>query len=54
MPARVQAGQHVFEFGAAGKISGQNFADLVVQDVALLLAHLYETFQPFEFVVKRH
>src|ERR1039458_8200802 len=48
---RVQAGQHVFEFGASRQISGQYFAHLVVQDVALLPAHLYETVQPFEFVL---
>ena len=51
---RVQAGQHVFQVGAAGQIAGQNFADLVVQDVALLLAHLYEPVQPLEFIFKRH
>ena len=46
----VEAGEHVFELGAAGKIAGQDFADLVVQDVALLLAHLYEPLKPVVFV----
>ena len=50
----VQTRQNVVEFGAAADIDGQNFAHLVVQDVALLLAHLYEPFEPPEFVVKRH
>ncbi len=27
----VESGQHVFEFGAAGQVAGQNFADLVVK-----------------------
>ena len=42
----VQTRQHVFEVGAAGQIAGQNFADLIVEDVALFLAHLYETLKP--------
>ena len=50
----VQAGQHVVEFGAARKVRGQNFADFVVQDVALILAHLYEPLQPVKFVFERH
>jgi hypothetical protein len=50
----VQPRQNVVEFGAAADIAGQYFADLVVQDVALLLAHLYEPVKPPEFVVKRH
>ena len=47
---RIQPGQHVFEFGAARDVPGQNFTDLVVQDVALFLAHLYEPLQPLVFV----
>ena len=50
----VQAGQHIVQVGAAGEIAGQNFADLVVQDVAFFLAHLYEPLQPVVFVVYRH
>ena len=50
----VQAGKHVLELGAARQISGQNFADFVVQDVALFLAHLYEPLKPVVFVFKRH
>ena len=50
----IQAGQDVLEFGAAGDIAGQNFADFVVQDVALLLAHLYEPLQPLVFIFQRH
>ena len=47
----VEAGEHVIDVGAAGQIAGQNFADLVVQDVALFLAHLYEPLQPVVFIV---
>ena len=47
----VEAGEHVVEFGAASQIAGQDFADFVVQDVALFLAHLYELLQPVVFIV---
>ena len=47
----VEAGEHVVEVGAAGEIAGQDFADLVVQDVAFFLAHLYEPLKPVVFIV---
>ena len=51
----VEARENIFQFRAAGQLAGgQNLADLVVQDVALLLAHLYEPFQPLEFIFNRH
>ena len=51
----VEAREHILQFRAAGQISGgQNFAHLVVQDVALLLAQLYESFEPLVFVFDRH
>jgi len=50
----VQTGEDVVEFGAAIDIAGQNFTYFVVQDVPLFLTHLYEPFEPVEFVIKRH
>ena len=47
----VAAGEHVVDVGAAGEIAGQDFADLVVQDVAFFLAHLYEPLKPVVFIV---
>ena len=47
----VEAGEHVIDVGAAGEIAGQDFADFVVQDVAFLLAHLYEPLKPVVFIV---
>ena len=50
----IEAGQNVLELGAATEVAGQNFADFVVQDVALLFAHLYEPLQSLELIFQRH
>ncbi len=50
----VQAGEDLVEFRPAVDLAGQNFAHLVVQNVALLLAHLHEPLESIEFIVKRH
>ncbi len=47
----VESGEHIVEIGAAGEIAGQDFAHLVVQDVAFFLAHLYEPLKPVVFIV---
>jgi len=46
----IEPGEHVIDIRAACKIAGQDFADLVVQDVAFILAHLYEPLQPVVFI----
>ncbi len=50
----IEAGQNVLELRADAHFSGQNFAHFVVQDLALLLAHLYEPLQSFELIFQRH
>ena len=47
----IESGENVVDVGAPGEIAGQNFADLVVQDVAFFLAHLYEPLKPVVFIV---
>src|ERR1017187_9818841 len=50
----VETGEDIVEIAADGQVSGQNFAHLVIEDVALLLAHLHEPLETITFVVKRH
>ena len=44
----------ILQVRPARQVPGQNFADLVIEHIALLFAHLYEALKPFEFVFQRH
>ena len=54
MPAASRPASTSSSSAPPAAIAGQNFAHLVVQDVAFFLAHLYEPLKPVVFVVYRH
>ncbi len=54
MPAHVETRQQFVQVRAAVQIRRQNFADFVVQDVALFLAHGHEPSETIVFILYCH